>query len=86
LSRQRNYVRTIGVSESHDTLRQMTLLWGVQPLAKAPTADGGELLRFAEARGRAQGGIRSGDYIVLIAGTDALAQSKHNMIQVYQLP
>ncbi len=36
LSKQRNYVYTVGISDSETTLRQMCLYWGVHSLAGRP--------------------------------------------------
>ncbi|NLX99494.1 MAG: pyruvate kinase [Rhodopirellula sp.] len=84
LSKYRNFVPTVGISESEATLRRMCLYWGVFPLAGAPTGSPEEILRHVAERGRAAGSVDSGDRIVLIAGT-GLSVSRHNMIVVHQV-
>ncbi len=84
VSKHRNSVFTVGVSDSEATLRRMCLYWGVVPLPGAPTDDGAKLLRFAVERCRAAGSLASGDRVVLIAGT-GLRASRHNTIAVHEL-
>ena len=84
LAKNRNYVSTIGVSDSPATLRRMCLYWGVIPLADAPTGDSAALLRHVTDRGRTAGMLDSGDRIVLIAGT-GLEVTAHNMVVVHEL-
>ncbi|MCX7424989.1 MAG: pyruvate kinase [Planctomycetia bacterium] len=85
LSENRNFVPTVGVSDSAATLRRMCLYWGVIPLAGAPTEDPTGLVRFVVDRGRQSGHLVSGDRVVLVAGT-GLSVTRHNMIVVYQIP
>jgi len=75
LAKNRNFVPTLGVSDSEATLRRMCLYWGVIPLAGAPTDD---------STGRAAGLLAPGDRIVLITGT-GLKATAHNMIVVHEL-
>jgi len=84
LAKNRNYVPTLGVSDSPETLRRMCLYWGVIPLAGVPTADSSALLEHITQVGRSSGQLDSGDRIVLIAGT-GLSVTAHNMIVVHQL-
>jgi pyruvate kinase len=83
LSKNRTFVPTIGVSASEATLRRMCLYWGVIPLPGAPAQDSAALLRYVTRRGLAEGHIRPGDRLILIAGT-GLAASAHNMIVVHE--
>jgi pyruvate kinase len=84
LSKYRNFVPTVGISESEATLRRMCLYWGVFPLAGSPTGSSEQILRFVTDRARTVGQLDSGDRIVLIAGT-GLKASRHNMIVVHQV-
>ena len=84
LSKNRNFVPTIGVSDSEATLRRMCLYWGVIPLSGTPAGDGKQLLRHVTEWGRAAGYLDSGDRIVLLTGSD-LTGTTHNMIQVHEL-
>jgi len=84
LAKNRNYVPTVGVSDSPSTLRRMCLYWGVIPLSGAPTGDSEVLLDYITTWGRNAGLLESGDRIVLIAGT-GLAVTAHNMVVVHEL-
>jgi len=84
LSKNRNFVPTIGVSDSEATLRRMCLYWGVIPLSGTPTGDGTELLRHVTRWGRAAGYLDTGARIVLLTGSD-LTGTTHNMIQVHEV-
>jgi len=84
LAKNRNFVPTLGVSDSEATLRRMCLYWGVIPLAGAPTDDSTRLLEHVVDRGRAAGLLAPGDRIVLITGT-GLKATAHNMIVVHEL-
>ena len=84
LSKNRNFVPTIGVSESEASLRRMCLYWGVIPLPGAPTDDPTELVRYVVDQGRAAGYLTSGDRVVLLAGT-GLSVTRHNMVVVHEI-
>jgi pyruvate kinase len=84
LSKKRNFVPILGVSDSQATLRRMCLYWGVFPLAGAPVGKSKELLEYVTQLGRQYGFLNAGDRIVLIIGT-GLTASAHNAIVVHQL-
>jgi pyruvate kinase len=84
LSKQRNYVHTVGVSDSDVTLRQMCLYWGVIPLPGAPIGNSAELLYFLSRWGVADGALAPGNRVVLVAGIGLTAES-HNMLVVHQV-
>ncbi len=84
LSKQRNFVPTAGVSDREEVVRQMCLMWGVIPLAGAPTADNVALLAHVTDWGRRAGLVAKGDAIVLVAGTGLPSQG-HNMVLVHQV-
>ncbi len=69
-SKQRDFVPTIGVSDSAEVLRRLSLFWGVTPLAGAPVHDGPALRAFIDRWGREQGLIKKGDRIVFCTGTN----------------
>jgi pyruvate kinase len=60
----------------------MCLVWGVVPLADAPTTDSIELIRYVEQWGVDNGALRAGDHVVLVAGV-GLASKGHNMVRVH---
>ena len=84
LSKNRNFVPIVGVSESEATLRRMCLYWGVFPLAGAPVGKSMELLEYVIQLGRQTGYLNPGDRIVLVTGT-GLTASAHNAIVVHEL-
>jgi len=84
MAKNRNFVPTVGISDSETTLRRMCLYWGVIPLADVPTGDRDALLGCVTDWGRSQGLLDSGGRLVLIAGT-GLAVTAHNMIVVHEL-
>jgi pyruvate kinase len=84
LSKNRNPVPILGVSENETTLRRMCLYWGLFPLAGAPVGKSQELLEYVTQQGRHSGYLNPGDRIVLIIGT-GLTASAHNAIVVHQL-
>jgi len=83
-SKMRDAVPTIGVSDSPTVLRQLTLLWGVTPLAGAPVNDGPQLRQFISDWGRRQKVVQKGDRIVFLTGTNfyPLAQ---NIIVIHEV-
>ncbi|HZZ71539.1 MAG TPA: pyruvate kinase [Pirellulales bacterium] len=83
LSKQRNFIPTIGVSDSPGTLRQMCLYWGVMPLPNAPANDGTSLVQHVTEWGKAEGRLNDGDRIVVVTVTAAGAG--HNMVVVHQV-
>jgi pyruvate kinase len=84
MSKQRNAVPTVGISDCETTLRQMCLYFGVTPLAGAPTDDNMQLLRHIDQWGRAEGRLHTGDRIVLVAGT-GMGTGGHNMAIVHEV-
>ncbi|MBX9789698.1 MAG: pyruvate kinase [Pirellulales bacterium] len=83
LSKQRNFVPTIGTSDREQTLRQMCLYWGVRPLA-APIDAIGALVRHIETWGKTSSTLATGDRIVLVSGT-RLAGAGHNLVLVHEV-
>ena len=70
LSKRRNLVPIIGISDRPETQRQMCLYWNVIPLTKAPMTDSHELLRYMENWGQADGCLSAGDLIVWWPASD----------------
>jgi len=84
LSKQRNYVPTVGLSDSPATLRQMCLLWGVIPVMSISTASEKEMLHDVASWGKAHGLVTANDHIVLIAGL-GLHPGSHNQVVVQRV-
>jgi len=83
LSKYRNLVPIVGVSNSEATLRRMCLYWGVVPLAGAPTDNPRQMLDYVVQRGEEVGALTQGDRLVLIAGAGL---TNHDSIFVYEMP
>jgi pyruvate kinase len=85
MSKQRNYVPTIGISDSPQTLRQMCLYWGVIPRADIPTDNNQAILEAVAAWALRDGVLASGDHLVLVAGIGPHGPA-HNQVVVYRVP
>ena len=79
-SKQRDFVPTVGVSDSPAVLRQLTLLWGVTPLAGAPVHDGPNLRAFIDRWGREQGLLAVGDRVVFVTGTNFYPMAQNILV------
>jgi pyruvate kinase len=80
----RRLTRVVGISDSIETLRRMSLFWGIKPLAGAPTAGGTELREFIEAWGKKHNRLSKGDCVVYLTGS-GLVQSAHNVVVVQKV-
>ena len=83
-SKRRGAVPTVGVSDDPATLRQMSLYWGVTPLAAAEGGDINRLLEHVSGWGRREGRLQHGDRIVLVAG-HGFGTGGHNMALVHEV-
>ncbi|MCU0877112.1 MAG: pyruvate kinase [Pirellulaceae bacterium] len=79
-SKQRDFVPTIGVSDSTNVLRRLALYWGVTPLAGAPVHEGPKLRAFIDQWGREQGLIQVGDRIVFVTGTNFYPMAQNILV------
>ena len=83
-SKRRGAVPTVGVSDDPATLRQMSLYWGVTPLAAVEGADVNRLLEHVTAWGLREGRLQRGDRILLVAGI-GFGTGGHNMALVHEV-
>ena len=74
----------VGVSNSPETLRRMSLFWGITPLPGAPVGDGPKLRQFIDDWGRRDDLLAPGDRVVYVTGSEVVANA-HNMIAVQQV-
>ena len=84
LSKQRNFVPTVGVSDCDATLRRMALYWGVTPLRSNAAQDTGQLLDFVVRWGKQQNLLGRGDRIVLLTSTHWQATG-HDLLLVHEV-
>lgn len=82
-SKQRDVIPTIGVSDQDETLRRMTLFWGIEPVVGAPTDENG-LRQFIDEWGKAHNALQVDDLVVLLASGD-FARGAHNRIVVHKV-
>jgi pyruvate kinase len=83
-SKRRGAVPTVGVSDNPATLRQMSLYWGVTPLAGAAATDTAALLEHVCGWGLREGRLQRGDRILLVAGS-GFGTGGHNMALVHEV-
>ena len=67
LSKMRNFVMTVGTSDSEAVLRRMCLYWGVIPIGSCPTKPAEMLTNLVE-RAKAAGYLDAGETVVLTTG------------------
>ncbi|HEY2416019.1 MAG TPA: pyruvate kinase [Pirellulaceae bacterium] len=83
-SKQRDFIPTIGLSDSPVVLRKLTLFWGVTPLAGAPVHDGPALRAFIDAWGREQGLLNKGDCVIFVTGTNFYPMAQ-NIVVIHEV-
>jgi pyruvate kinase len=84
-AKQRNYIPTLGVSDSDQTLRRMCLFWGIMP-QKVEHLDNPEQLFDEVTRwGKSNGMLAPGDRVVYVTGT-GLLNNTHNLLVVHEVP
>ncbi len=84
-SKQRNFVPTLGVSNSASTLRRMCLFWGIMPLAVQNIDQPQVLIDEIAKWGREHGFLASSDRVVFVTGTGVMNHT-HNLLVVYEVP
>ncbi len=84
-SKQRNYIPTLGVSNSPVTLRRMSLLWGIMPHQVESLDNPQELFDNVTKWGRERGLLVPGDRVVYVTGTGVL-NNTHNLLVVHEVP
>ncbi len=86
VSKQRNKVAILGLSDRPDTARRMNLYWGVTPLCTDVVhQDPRKIMEMVVAWGRRNLVISSGDKLVLVASTDWAARG-HDLMLVHIVP
>ncbi len=83
-SKQRDFIPTIGLSDSPSVLRRLSLFWGVTPIADAPVHDGPALRAFIDAWGRDRGLLSIGDRIVFVTGTNFYPMAQ-NIVVIHEV-
>jgi pyruvate kinase len=84
-AKQRNYIPTLGISDSDATLRRMCLFWGIMP-HKVDQLDNPEnVVAHVTAWGKSTGMLAPGDRVVYVTGTGML-NNTHNLLVVNEIP
>jgi len=83
-SKHRSPIRTLCASHREDTLRRVTLFWGIIPVANAPMESGPQLRTFLSEKGLREGWLEIGDRIVFVTGSEVVPQA-HNLVVVHEV-
>ena len=84
-AKQRNYIPTLGVSDSDAVLRRMTLFWGIMPHHVENLENPEKLIERVTQWGVARGMLVPGDRVVYVTGTGVLVNT-HNLLVVHEVP
>jgi pyruvate kinase len=84
-AKQRNYIPTLGVSNSEATLRRMCLFWGIMPHQVTQLDNPETLVDDVTKWGKSTGVLSAGDRVVFVTGTGLLNQT-HNLVFVNEVP
>lgn len=83
-SKQRNFIPTLGVSNSAATLRRMGIFWGIMPLAVQNLDNPQELFEEVSRWGKERGLLKAGDHVVFVTGTGVMDKT-HNLLVVHEI-
>lgn len=83
-SKQRNYIATLGVSDSEATLRRMCLFWGIVPHRISEIDNPAGLIEDVIAWGREHEVLSVGDRVVFVTGTGVI-DNTHNLLVVHEV-
>jgi pyruvate kinase len=84
-AKQRNYIPTVGVSDSEAILRRMCLFWGIMPHGVDTLGTPQALFDEVSRWGCETGILSPGDRVVYVTGT-GLLDNAHNLLVVHQVP
>ena len=83
-SKQRNFIPTLGVSNSASTLRRMGIFWGIMPMAVQNLDNPQELFEEVSRWGKDRGLLKTGDRVVFVTGTGVI-DNTHNLLVVHSI-
>jgi len=84
-AKQRNYIPTLGISDSDPTLRRMCLFWGIMPHKVDQLDNPEKLIADVTCWGKSTGMLSAGDRVVYVTGT-GLLNNTHNLLVVNEVP
>lgn len=83
-AKQRNFIPTLGVSDSDVTLRRMCLFWGIMPHKVASLDNPQKLFDEVSQWGRENNLLAVGDRVVFVTGTGVI-NNTHNLLVVHEV-
>jgi pyruvate kinase len=83
-SKQRSLIPTLGASDNEETLRRMTLFWGIKPCRVSQLDNGNQLFDEVSRWGCENGMLEPGDRIVFVTG-NSVAHNAHNLLVVHSV-
>jgi len=84
-AKQRGFIRTVGVSNDEQTLRQLSLMWGITPLVHMRMENHEALAQSIDEWGKSEGILATGDRVVFLSGTGLLGIT-HDEVIVHEVP
>ncbi len=81
-SKSRSLIPTIGASDNPDTIRRMSLLWGIKPMFTAQIDNTSQFIDEVCSWGRENGCLSSGDHVVFVTGSGVMKKA-HNLVLVH---
>ncbi|QDS86716.1 Pyruvate kinase [Rosistilla ulvae] len=83
-SKLRSLIPTLGVSDNEDTLRRMSLFWGIKPLRVSQLDNTEQLFSEVSRWGCREGHLVAGDRLVFVTGTGVM-DNAHNLVVVHKV-
>lgn len=83
-SKQRSLIPTLGASDNEETLRRMTMFWGIKPCRVSQLDDGDQLFDEISRWACIGGIVAPGDRIVFVTG-NAVLHNAHNLLVVHSV-
>jgi pyruvate kinase len=85
IARFRPEAEILGFSVNEATVQQLTLSWGTTPMLIEPRDSNEDMVAEAIRHAKAEGHIRSGDSVAVLAGSDSRSRST-NVLRIERVP
>jgi pyruvate kinase len=85
IARFRPEAEILGFSVNEATVQQLTLSWGTTPMLIEPRDSNEDMVAEAIRHAKAEGHIRSGDSVAVLAGSDSQSRST-NVLRIERVP
>lgn len=85
IARFRPEAQILGFSVNEATVQQLTLSWGTTPMLIAERDSNEEMVKEAIRHAKAEGHIRSGESVAVLAGSDSRSRST-NVLRIERVP